>query len=157
MLVCKLFKTWQLHNMFWNLSLTVPFSFDLWIVAGFATTHSNPAFTLIQRISIQYVWLFNMFNWLCSTELSKYLTSALYQYTGTCTISNFSKWSYFRFLSNHFYIAKYPICKNCIRTICYKTFLNCYGWLMQIIFSPLSQILWHEKKWIYCISFLVTD
>lgn len=110
----------------WNLSLTVPFSFDLWIVAGFATTHSNPAFTLIQRIStgILYVWLVNMFNWLCSTELSKYLTSALYQYTGTCTISNFSQWSYFRFLSNHFYIAKYPICKNCIRTICYKTFFK---------------------------------
>lgn len=98
LLVCKLFKTWQLHNIFWNswnLSLTVPFSFDLWIVAGFATTHSNPVFTLIQRIStgILYVWLVNMFNWLCSTELSKYLTSAslFKQSLLHCKISNMQK------------------------------------------------------------------
>lgn len=118
MLVCKLFKTWQLHNMFWNswnLSLTVPFSFDLWIVAGFATTHSNPAFTLIQRIRIcltDYVQL----NWV--NTLQVHCINILVH----VQLVIFRNDLIFRFLSNHFYIAKYPICKNFIRTICYKTF-----------------------------------
>lgn len=157
LLVCKLLKTWQLHNMFWNLSLTVPFSFDLWIVAGFATTHSNPAFTLIQRISIQYVWLFNMFNWLCSTELSKYLTSALYQYTGTCTISNFSKWSYFRFFKQSLLHCKISNMQKLYPNYLLQDFFKLLRVTDANNIFPLITNFVTWKKWIYCISFLVTD